>query len=62
MSIQTIKQEVGFLSKLEQKELLHYMIEVVAGESDELSQTWKKEIDRRIEAYKNGEMTTYSII
>ncbi|MEM6700634.1 MAG: addiction module protein [Bacteroidota bacterium] len=58
MSIQAIKQEVSHLNKMEQKELLHYMIEVVAGADNDLSQTWKTEIDRRIAAYQRGEVKT----
>ncbi|MEM8528417.1 MAG: addiction module protein [Bacteroidota bacterium] len=60
MSIQAIKKEVNHLSKSEQKELLHYMVEVIAGANDELSLAWKREIDDRIAAYKRGEMQTYS--
>ena len=60
MSTQAIKQEVNYLNKMEQKELLHYMIEIIAGADNDLSQTWKAEIDRRIAAYKRGEIKTFT--
>jgi hypothetical protein len=53
MSIQTLKEELVKLSKLEQTELLHFMVELLTNDDFELSEDWKKELDRREEALKN---------
>ena len=45
MSIQGIKEEVRKLSRSEQAELMHYMIELLATDDFELSEAWKAEID-----------------
>ena len=55
MSIQGIKEEVRKLSRSEQAELMHYMIELLATDDFELSEAWKAEIDRREAALDSGE-------
>ena len=54
MSIQVIKEEVSKLSKSEQAELMHFMIELLATDSFELSEEWKSELDSREDALKSG--------
>lgn len=54
MSIQGIKEEVRKLSRSEQAELMHYMIELLATDDFELSEAWKAEIDRREAALDSG--------
>ncbi|MEZ4995201.1 MAG: addiction module protein [Saprospiraceae bacterium] len=55
MSIQGIKEEVRKLSRSEQAELMHYMVELLAIDNFELSEAWKAEIDRREAALDSGE-------
>ena len=54
MSIQVIKEEVSKLSKAEQAELMHFMIELLAADKFELSDEWKAELDRRDDALENS--------
>lgn len=54
MSIQTIKKEVSKLNKKEQAELMHFMVELLAEDSFSLSNDWKKELDLREHALKDG--------
>lgn len=54
MSIQGIKEEVRKLSRSEQAELMHYMIELLATDDFEISEAWKAEIDRREAALDSG--------
>jgi|GEM_PF-1099528 hypothetical protein len=54
MSIQAIKEEVFKLSKTEQAELMHYMVELLATGDFDLSGEWKAELDRREEALDKG--------
>jgi len=54
MSIETIKDKVSQLDKAEQAELMHFMVELLAAQDNELSETLKKEIDAREIALENG--------
>ena len=54
MSVQTLKDEMRKLTKPEQLELVHYMIELLATDDFTLSAEWKSEISRREEALNNG--------
>ncbi len=54
MSIQVIKEELRKLSKAQQAELMHFMIELLASEDFELSDEWKAELARREEALDQG--------
>ena len=54
MSIQGIKEELSKLSKAEQTELMHYMVELLATDEFEISEKWKAEIDRREAALDSG--------
>lgn len=60
MSIQTLKQELAILTKPEQKELLQYMIGIVAGEDPNAQSNLQAEVETRIAAYQSGKMKTYS--
>jgi hypothetical protein len=55
MSIQAIKDEVCKLTKPQQAELMHFMIELMTSDNFELSDEWKKELDRREEALAKGD-------
>ena len=55
MSIQAIKEEVSKLSREEQAELIHFMVELLAKDDFQLSEAWKKELDRREQALDKGE-------
>ena len=54
MSIQGIKEEVRKLSRSEQAELMHYMIDLLTTGDFELSEAWKAEIDLREAALDSG--------
>lgn len=54
MSIQHLKEEVRKLSKAQQTELIHFMIELLASDDFELSEAWKAELDRREKALDKG--------
>ena len=54
MSIQAIKEEVSKLSREEQAELIHFMVELLAKDDFQLSEAWKKELDRREQALDKG--------
>lgn len=54
MSIQAIKEELQQLSKAEQAELMHFMIELLASEEVDISEEWKSELDRREKARAEG--------
>ena len=53
MSIQAIKKEVVALSKAEQAELMHFMVELLATDDFQLSDTWQEELERREAALEN---------
>ena len=55
MSIQAIKEEVSKLSREEQAELIHFMVELLAKDDFQLSEAWKEELDRREQALDKGE-------
>lgn len=55
MSIQAIKEEASKLSRTEQAELMHYMIELLAKDEFQLSEAWKEELGRREQALDKGE-------
>ena len=55
MSIQAIKEEVSKLSRTEQAELMHFMIELLAKEDFLLSEAWMEELNRREDALDKGE-------
>ncbi|MEN0004035.1 MAG: addiction module protein [Bacteroidota bacterium] len=50
MTMQSLKTEVSKLTKLEQTELIHYLVELVASESMDLSDELKEELDKRAQA------------
>ncbi len=54
MGIQEIKKEIRKLNKIEQVELMHFMIELLASDDFELTDGWKAELDRREEALDKG--------
>lgn len=53
MSIQAIKEEVTTLSKAEQAELMHFMIELLTTDNFQLSDEWKVELEQREAALDN---------
>ena len=55
MSIQAIKEEVSKLSREEQAELIHFMVELLAKDNFQLSEAWKDELGRREQALDKGE-------
>lgn len=55
MSIQAIKEEVSKLSRVEQAELMHFMIELLAKDDFQLSEAWVEELNRREDALDKGE-------
>ncbi len=55
MSIQAIKEEVSKLSRMEQAELMHFMIELLAKDDFQLSEAWMEELNHREEALDKGE-------
>jgi putative addiction module component (TIGR02574 family) len=54
MSVQAIKEELRKLSRAEQAELMHFMVELLASDDFVLSEEWRAELDRREEALDNG--------
>ncbi len=54
MTVQLLKKEVRKLSKAEQAELMHFMVELLATDDFELSEEWIAELDRREKALKDG--------
>ncbi|NRB46994.1 MAG: addiction module protein [Saprospiraceae bacterium] len=54
MTVQLLKEEVSKLSKLQQAELMHYLVELLTAEEFVLSEEWKGEIDRREQALNDG--------
>ena len=54
MSITVIKEQMSKLSRKEQTELMHYMIELLASEPFELSAAWSEEIERREQSLEIG--------
>jgi len=54
MSVQAIKKELSQLDKKEQAELMHYLVEPLAGTEFHLSDEWKAELKKREEALENG--------
>lgn len=57
----TVKESFLQLPKKEQLELMHYFLQALTASTDAvsedafvLSDAWKKELDARDEAYKNG--------
>ena len=55
MSIQAIKEEVSKLSREEQAELIHFMVELLAKDDFQLSEAWKEELGRREQALDKEE-------
>ncbi len=54
MSFQTIKQEIQKLDRAKQADLMHFLVELLASDTFQLSDEWKKELAVREEALKNG--------
>ncbi len=54
MSIQAIKEEVIVLSKAEQAELMHFMVELLTTDNFQLSKEWQEELEQREVALENG--------
>lgn len=54
MSIQALKEEVIALSKAEQAELMHFMIELLATDNFQFSDEWQEELERREIALENN--------
>ena len=53
MSIELLKAELQRLNRQEQAELMHFMVELLATDNFQLTNEWKKELDRRAEALNN---------
>ncbi len=54
MTLQSLKKEVSKLSRKEQAELMHFMIELLSGDPFTLSQEWIAELDKREKALEEG--------
>lgn len=54
MGIQAIKKEVSKLSKAEQADLMHFMVELLATDGFQLSDEWQAELNRREAALEHG--------
>ena len=54
MSIQTLKAEISKLDKVEQADLMHYLVSLLTDESVELSPEVRAELDRREAALEAG--------
>lgn len=54
MSVQTIKKHLANLSRVEQAEIMHFMVELLAIDDFSLSEEWKTELNRREQALENG--------
>ncbi len=54
MSIEVLKEVLQKLNKQEQAELMHFMVELLATDTTDLSDAWKKELDKREAALNNG--------
>ncbi len=54
MRIQVLKEELSKLSRTEQAELMHFMIELLAVDDFVLSQEWKAELEKREKALDEG--------
>lgn len=61
MTATAIKDEVRKLPRSEQLSLIQYIVQILQTEDDfALSDAWKTELDRRDEAFRNGEEKLYS--
>ena len=65
MTIQKLKEEVKKLTPYERILFIRYVLDTIAAETDEedgvpLSDEWKKELEIRSDAYKEGETKTRS--
>lgn len=54
MSVQSIKEEIKSWDKSQQAELMHFLVELLTNDQFQLSDNWKKELDKRTAALKNG--------
>jgi hypothetical protein len=54
MTLQSLKKEVSKLSRKEQAELMHFMVELLSGDPFTLSQEWIAELDKREKALEEG--------
>lgn len=54
MSVQTIKKHLSNLSRAEQAEIMHFMVELLAKDDFHLSEEWKTELNRREQALEDG--------
>jgi len=54
MGIQALKKEVSKLSKAEQADLMHFMVELLATDGFQLSDEWQAELIRRETALEHG--------
>ncbi len=54
MTLQSLKKEVSKLSRKEQAELMHFMIELLSGDPFTLSQEWIAELDKREKTLEEG--------
>lgn len=54
MTVQLLKEEVRKLTKSQQAELMHYLVELLTAEEFVLSEEWKEEIYRREQALNDG--------
>ena len=55
MHIQAIKEAISKLSRVEQAELMHFMIELLAKDDFQLSEAWIEELSRREGGLDKGE-------
>ncbi len=54
MNIQAIKEEIQRWDKSQQADLMHFLIELLTNDQFQLSDDWKKELEKRTQALKNG--------
>ncbi|MFT4760613.1 MAG: hypothetical protein ACI9XO_003284 [Paraglaciecola sp.] len=54
MTIQKVKTEIQNWDKMQQADLMHFLVELLTNDKFQLSEAWEKELDKREEAHKNG--------
>ena len=54
MNVVAIKEEIQKWDKAQQADLMHFLVELLSNDKFQLSDTWKNELDKRMEALNNG--------
>ena len=54
MTIQTIKKEIQNWDKIQQADLMHFLVELLTNDKFQLSEGWEKKLNKREEALRNG--------